>query len=138
MGWLLDTLKEIPLSAVLKEKIAAIEDKYAAAETQTKILEGDLRKANAHIAGLTQENQRLNKQIEELSHSDDLDDVEIGILKDMADIGSEHFTAENMAIRYPMTPAKFRYHLQRLDDADLAKAPVGDDAGWHWSRHKKG
>jgi len=57
MGWLVDTLKEIPLSAVLKEKIATIEDKYAATETQNKILEGDLRKANAEIA-------KLKKQVE--------------------------------------------------------------------------
>ncbi len=52
MGWLIDTLKEIPLSAVLKVKIAAIEDRYAATETQNKILEGDLRKADAEITKL--------------------------------------------------------------------------------------
>jgi hypothetical protein len=38
MGWLIDALKKMPLSAILKEKVATIEDKYPATETQIKFL----------------------------------------------------------------------------------------------------
>ena len=52
MGLLTDILKEITQAAVLKEKIAEIEAKYAAAGTENAILKDDLRKANAEIVKL--------------------------------------------------------------------------------------
>ena len=45
MGLLTDILKEIPQAAVLREKIASIEAKYAAADTENAILKDDLRQA---------------------------------------------------------------------------------------------
>jgi DNA-binding NtrC family response regulator len=53
-----DLLKEIPLSADLKRKIAEIETKYAATETENVILKDDLRKARAEI-------ETLKNQIEQ-------------------------------------------------------------------------
>src|SRR5689334_11553142 len=98
MGWLIDTLKEIPLSAVLKEKVAAIEDKYAATETQNKILEGDLRKANAKVA-------ELQKQVEQLTHKDDLDETERDLIKLVAsDIETGGKPAKVYAERLNLSP----------------------------------
>jgi len=131
MGLLTDILKEIPHTAVLQEKIATVEAKYAATETENAILKDDLREAKAEIV-------KLKKQVEELSHIDDINEVEIGILKDMAEIGVDYFTSENMANRYPMTPARFDYHLQRLKDAGYASSPFGDDAGWHYCPSQMG
>ena len=74
MGLLSDILKEIPQAAVLKEKKGDIEAKYAASDTENAILKDDLRKAKAEIA-------RLEKQIEELTYKDELDDVEREIIK---------------------------------------------------------
>jgi DNA-binding NtrC family response regulator len=57
-GWgasvspIIELLKEIPLSAVLKEKIAAIEAKYAATEAENATLKDDLRKAKGEIETL--------------------------------------------------------------------------------------
>jgi hypothetical protein len=69
MGLLTDILKEIPQAAVLKEKIASIEAKYAAADTENAILKDDLRKAQAEIA-------KLRKQVEDLTPKDDLNTTE--------------------------------------------------------------
>ena len=44
MGLLTDILKEIPQAAVLKEKIADIEAKYAASDTENAILKDDLER----------------------------------------------------------------------------------------------
>src|SRR6266404_1333907 len=74
MGFVTDLLKEIPLSSVLKEKIAVIEAKYAASDTENAILKDDLRKLKAEIT-------KLRKQVEELTHKDDLDDVERELIK---------------------------------------------------------
>jgi predicted RNase H-like nuclease (RuvC/YqgF family) len=73
MGLLTDILKEIPQAAVLKEKIATIEAKYAASDTENAILKDDLREAKAEIA-------KLKNQVEELSHKE-LHDTEIEILR---------------------------------------------------------
>jgi chromosome segregation ATPase len=133
MGWLLDTLKEIPLSAVLKEKIAAIEDKYAAAETQNKILEGDLRKANAHITELTQENQRLKQQVEELTHKDDLDDLELQLLIAIANLNYDIAVPDTFGRGFDVSKARFEYHLQRLEDLGYVNGGMSDDYGTHYA-----
>lgn len=59
MGLLTDILKEIPQAAVLKEKIATIEDKYAATETANAILKDDLREAKAQIKQLQDQTEKL-------------------------------------------------------------------------------
>jgi regulator of replication initiation timing len=131
MGLVDDILQGLPVNPLLREQVSRLNAQKAAVETELAIVKDDNRQ-------LQTENADLQKQIKELSHKDNINDVEIGILKDMADIGSANFTAENMAHRYPMTSARFGFHLQRLKDADLAACPVGDDMGWHWTPTQKG
>src|SRR5690242_10691631 len=84
MGLLTDILKEIPQAAVLKEKIASIEAKYAASDTENAILKDDLRKANAKI-------KELEKQVGELKPSDDdFDEAELRILMLLSTTGTRH------------------------------------------------
>jgi hypothetical protein len=65
MGFLTDLFKEIPLSAVLKEKIATFEGENAALKTEVAILKDDKRKLEA-------ENKRLKNEKESFTHTDDL------------------------------------------------------------------
>ena len=65
MGLVSDILKEIPLSAVLKEKIVAIEAENASLQTEVAILKDDLREAKA-------ENKRLTDEINNLKQSETL------------------------------------------------------------------
>jgi|SRR5690348_5478159 len=105
MGLLTDILKEIPQAAVLKEKIAGIEAKYAAAETENAILKDDLREAKAEIA-------KLKKQVEELTHTDDLNDAEIMILESI----SQHQDVNiiSVAKNFEIDRGRVEYHIQRL------------------------
>jgi hypothetical protein len=56
MSWLGDLLQGIPLNAVLKERMALVEQKLKDTEEKNKALEGT-------VADLTAENERLKKQI---------------------------------------------------------------------------
>lgn len=72
MGFLTDILKEVPLSAVLKEKVATLEDKYASLETELAIKKDDLRAAQSENQKLQAEIVKLKEEIKNLSHADDL------------------------------------------------------------------
>src|SRR2546421_12473495 len=77
MGALFDLLKDIPLSAVLKEKIATFESENAALKTEIAILKDDKRKLQA-------ENKRLKHEIEKLTHTYTPSEIEVKILTRIA------------------------------------------------------
>jgi hypothetical protein len=66
MGFITDILKEVPLSAVLREKLVTAEKQIALGDTQTKILETE----NANLRELVKQKDgeidRLKKQVESL------------------------------------------------------------------------
>ena len=66
MSLLSDILKEIPLSAVLKEKIASIENENAQLKTEIAILKDDLREARKKNERLKTENERVSQTPEAL------------------------------------------------------------------------
>lgn len=114
MGLLTDILKEIPQAAVLKEKIADIEAKYAAADTENAILKDDLRQAKAKT-------EELKKQIGELTRSDDdLDEVEQRILIDLAVVGyrAQATFIEDLTEQMKVHVERVRFHLRRLVDTE--------------------
>ena len=105
MGWITDLLKEVPLSAVLKEKIATIEAKNAQTEAENASLKDDLREAKAEIA-------KLKNQIEAFPHKDDLNETEIKILQIAAT--DQQADADIFAPQLGITPERATYHLNRL------------------------
>ena len=62
MGLLTDIAKEIPISAVLKEKIEALEAENGALKTEVAILKDDLREAQAANKSLLDEINRIREQ----------------------------------------------------------------------------
>lgn len=131
MGLLTDILKEIPQAAVLKEKIANIEAKYAAADTENAILKDDLREAKGLIA-------ELKQQVKELSHIDDLNDVEINLLHEIADKGVDNSAISIMAPWFNGSEARLAYHFNRLSTAGYIVLVYGDDSGGHFAATQKG
>src|SRR5688572_5614147 len=131
MGLLTDILKEIPQAAVLKEKIAAIEAKYAAADTENAILKDDLRKANAEIA-------KLKKQVEDLTHKDDLDETEIDLLHRVAQTDYDNATAQIIGQRLNISPVRLDYHFARLEESGYIEGGLIDDFGLHYGLTQKG
>jgi chromosome segregation ATPase len=107
MSWIIDLLKEIPMTAVLKEKITTIEAKNAATETENAILKDDLREAKAEI-------QKLKNQVEELSHTDDLDQTAITILQLLAEHEQPYAESLEHALQMPL--AKIKFYLGQLTD----------------------
>jgi len=82
MGFILDLLKDIPLSAVLKEKLSTAESQFRDSQAQVSLLEGKAFHLECKITELEAENaalkaevqqadlkcQQLEQQIEDLSH----------------------------------------------------------------------
>ena len=80
MGWLADLFRDIPLSGIQQENIAAAEAKYGATEAEKADLKDDLRQAKAEIT-------KLRKQVQEFTDKD-LDPADVAILRVIAIKGS--------------------------------------------------
>ena len=131
MGLLTDILKEIPQAVVLKEKIADIEAKYAAADTENAILKDDLRKAQAEIA-------KLKKQIEELTHSDNLDEIEMQLLQRIVRYGPDNQYVRVFTQNMGLQRQRIEYHLQRLIETGYVESGLYDaDFGDHYELTQK-
>ena len=132
MGWITDLLKEIPQAAILKEKITAIEAKYEATETENAILKDDLREAKAHI-------QKLEKQIKELTHIEEMSELELKMLQRLANLDHGHAISSVLLNFFPdLTLARIEYHLNRLDQLDCIRGDVTDHLGTHYGVTQKG
>ncbi len=95
MGAILDLLKDIPLSAVLKEKIAGLEAKLGATETENSILQGDLRKARVQIDQLQAEIKSLKEQMVNTANvPSQLDKVAHEILMLFGKLGDKEISKE--------------------------------------------
>jgi predicted nuclease with TOPRIM domain len=105
MGWLTDILKEIPISAVLKEKLVAAEAKHSEVEDENARLKDDLRHAREQV-------RTLEKRIAALTDADDLPAVEIEILKLLAD--HRELKKQDLVRKFQIHPQRLRYHFERL------------------------
>lgn len=120
MGLLTDILKEIPQAAVLKEKIATIEAKYAAADTENAILKDDLREADAKI-------KQLEKQLEKLSHKDDLSEFEVQLLT-LISRPDQDSGAEFLARELNVNQARVEHFLHKLIESKHIRCEIR--IGW--------
>jgi predicted nuclease with TOPRIM domain len=105
MGWLTDLLKELPISAVLKEKLDAEKAKHSEIEDENARLKDDLRHAKAQI-------KTLEARIVALTDADDLPEVEIEILKLLAD--HREVKKQVLAKKFQLHPQRLRLHFERL------------------------
>jgi predicted nuclease with TOPRIM domain len=105
MGWLTDLLKEIPISAVLKEKLVAVEAKHSEVEDENARLKDDLRHAKGQI-------KTLECRIAALTNTNDLPPVEIEILKLLAD--HRELEKQTLCRKFQLHPQSLRYHFEKL------------------------
>jgi hypothetical protein len=120
MGWLEDLLKEVPLSAVLKERIQLAEDKFAHAAKENELLRqqisalekenGELRAKTPQRTGPSLSNDTKQVLIH-LFRATELDDRDVGAMSHALDV-------ELGLLKY--------HHLDRLDEAKLAKVGSGN------------
>ena len=126
-----DILKGLPANPVLREKLSAAEAKQAELETENAILKDDLRKANTEIAN-------LKRRVEELRHADDIDEIELRLLNQIAHLDYDNAFAENIAHGLELSPARVDYHIQRLEDWGYVECGLVDDFGPHYSPTQEG
>lgn len=105
MGIFDDILQGLPVNSVLREKVAELNAQKAAAETENAILKDDLRKAKAEIA-------KLQDQIKELSHKDDLSENDVIVLR--AAVNDQYAYVMSESIN--LDQIVIEYHLNRLTD----------------------
>jgi len=108
MSLLADILKEIPLSAVLREKISTAEAEITILKDENAFLKDKLREAKTQIGN-------LEKRIENLTHNPDLDETDVLLLKHLALI--EHYeqrTAERIALPSELKLLVVKHRLHRL------------------------
>jgi DNA-binding MarR family transcriptional regulator len=125
MGWLQDLLREVPLSSVLKERVALAEEKYDLATKEIEFLK-------QRIGVLEDENAKLRAQIilriGGATLSDDTTRVLMHIFRtnklEDRDVGA-------MAVALAMERSVFQYHLDQLKEAGLAESAGGN----HKYRH---
>jgi predicted nuclease with TOPRIM domain len=99
MGIITDILKEIPLSAVLREKLQKLEKKYSELETEN--------------TKLKEENQKLKSRLEEMTKTSELSENEIKILILLS--SCEHkLTATQIAGVINLSLTKTKYYLERM------------------------
>jgi hypothetical protein len=131
MGLVDDILKGLPVNPVLREQVSQLNAQKAAADTENAILKDDLHEAKADIA-------KLKKQVEELTHKDDLSDVEIDLIKRISETGVDNSTTSIMSQWFDGPEARLEYHFNRLSDADYIVLVYGDDFGGHYAPTQKG
>lgn len=109
MGLLTEILKEVPLSAELRKKIAKIEAENDGLKTENVILKDNLREAKAQII-------KLEKRIDHFTHNPELDETDILILKEIALTTDP--AASYIAEKLNLSLTIIDFRLQRLIDID--------------------
>ena len=101
MGFILDILKDIPVNAVLRDKLQQLEKKYEELEAENTQLKG--------------ENKRLKSHVKELTSDEELCEIEVHILKLLSSTGQE-LTAERIARSLGLNLTKTNYYLEKMRD----------------------
>lgn len=113
MGWLLDILKEVPLSAVLKERVALEEQKYDQAVEEAQ----ELRQ---RVAGLEREVADLRSLLP-ATPAGDLNDDTRRVLVLLFQAEDRDMHAEGLAQNLQLDRGVVQYHLDGLNARGLAE-----------------
>lgn len=105
---LMDLLKDIPLSAILKEKIAALDEEVASLKQENAFLKDENRKLKA-------ENKRFKDEIQSLTHTDDLDETLIQLLIFLAEREGQMVNDSGLSSALKVDKARARYFAGELE-----------------------
>jgi uncharacterized protein YigA (DUF484 family) len=113
MGWLEDLLKEVPLSAVMKERVQLAADKLALATEQNEILK-------QRIKTLEKENEELRAQIPQQQLDSLSADTGRVLVYLFQAVENEDRHVEAIAYALEMERGVLQYHLDLLRDSGFA------------------
>lgn len=106
MGFITDILKDIPVNAVLREKLKDFEKKHEELEAEITKLKGENKK-------LVDENQQLKSELKELTNIGELGEDETKILRLLA-MSERELTDEEIAGKLGFQLVKTKYYLERM------------------------
>ncbi len=134
MGIITDILKEVPLSAVLRERLVDQEKKMAMLEAENATLKAEnfaLKKQNSDlnilVENLRQEIHQAKNIQEEQSHIILPIEEEILLL-----LHDRERTLEEVASLKKLSPNVAKMHLRKLFDHDFAITRQGRDRKLYW------
>jgi response regulator of citrate/malate metabolism len=104
MGILTDILKELPLSAVLRERLQELEKRYDRLEEENRKLKD--------------ENCELKKKLHDVTGVDKLDEIEEKILVFLSSSNQE-LTAQMIASDLGLNLTRVEYYLRKMWEAKL-------------------
>lgn len=107
MGMIWDIIKAIPHVGVLLDKISVLDAKQAASDTEIAILKDTNREKDVQI-------KKLEKQVEVLTQEPDLHEIEIQIIKLLAQSSRTNEAAIQHSLNVPY--AITVHHIARLKD----------------------
>jgi DNA-binding HxlR family transcriptional regulator len=127
MGAIQDLLQEVPLSAVLKERVALAEQKYEAAMRENATLK-------QRIQSLEQETVILRAQVP-TQIAKGIDEGTTRVLAYLFRAEGDNQDVGIAANRLQMEKGLVKYHLDQLDEAGLATCTGGNYVSGHvyWS-----
>jgi len=130
MGWIIDLLKDVPLSAVIREQFISVEKQLATAEKKISSIEAENAKLQSQVRELRQEIQRRDDVIQdEKSHDTFLDKIEEKILLFLYSRGRKGATVDQVVRdkTVSLSPLVAKMHLTKLFDLDMVKTYPGND-----------
>jgi hypothetical protein len=119
MGWLQDMLKEVPLSAVLKERVALAEDESKRDKQRIETLESEIKNLRERIAASERENENLRAKVPKSAGalSEDTKGVLVHLFKT---VSQEDRDVGAMSRHMVMEEGVLQYHLDQLGEAGFA------------------
>ena len=116
MGFLLDLLKDVPLSANLLEKVRSYERDNAALKTENAILKDDLREARSRI-------KELETKLGVATQKPDLHEHERAILRYLFRTNVDHILSSITADLGFSSPQEAKYYLEKLVERGFINLP---------------
>jgi predicted nuclease with TOPRIM domain len=113
MGWLTDLFKDVALPDELRAKLAAVEAENDSLKTDNVLLKDDLRQAKAQVL-------RLEKRLDQYTHTPDLDEMDVSILKEVA-VTSEP-AASYLSAKLSIELGALDFRLEQLTETDYLSA----------------
>jgi|SRR3990167_2624437 len=122
MGIIIDILKDIPLTAVLREKLSDQEKKMSVLETENSSLKDENSNLKTIVENLRKEIQRRDDIIQkEKSRGNLFDDIHIKILSHLLLSNVREHSSDSISRSLKLNPQTTKLHIEELKLHNMIK-----------------
>lgn len=138
MGWIQDILTEVPLSAVMKERLALAEQKYDEAVAENERLRGRVAELEGENAELRNENEQFRAQLAvEPVDNPQLSESELAILQ-LLYRAQKSVPPEAISSQLGIEPGRVQHWLYKLKDRKYVRTDLNMVTGARYAIGRKG